>query len=141
MCAVNQETTYPGQRLGFPEHGSGSVASWIVRFAALVIDWFASRLVAGVVLGSDVWTGNGPEQLGVFGVFLVEAAVLTTLVGGSFGQLVLRIAVVRLDRAPVNFLQALGRSALVLLVIPPLVFDRDNRGLHDKAFGTVAIRR
>ena len=37
--------------------------------------------------------------------------------------------------------QALGRTALICLVVPPLVFNRDNRGLHDLAFGTIALRR
>jgi uncharacterized RDD family membrane protein YckC len=107
---------------------------------ALVVDWFASLLVAAAVLGEEVW-GQGWEAWAPMGVFLLEAAVLTALVGGSFGQLALRLAVVRLDGKPVNLLQALGRTALICLVIPPLVFNRDNRGLHDLAFGTVAIRR
>jgi uncharacterized RDD family membrane protein YckC len=74
-------------------------------------------------------------------VLLVEATVLTTLLGGSFGQLALRIVVVRLDGRPVNLLQALGRTALICLVVPPLIFNRDNRGLHDLAFGTIALNR
>ena len=49
--------------------------------------------------------------------------------------------VVRLDGKPVNLLQALGRTLLICLVVPPLVFNRDNRGLHDLAFGTIALRR
>ena len=64
-----------------------------------------------------------------------------SLLGGSFGQLVMRVVVVRLDSKPVNLLQALGRTALICLVVPPLVFNRDNRGLHDLAFGTVTLRR
>ena len=48
---------------------------------------------------------------------------------------------VRLDGKPVNLLQALGRTALICLVIPPLVFNRDNRGLHDLAVNSVAVRR
>ena len=131
---------YPGARLGLPHDGRGSVASWSRRVLALVVDWFASMLVAAAILGGAVW-GQGWEAWAPMGVFLLEAAVLTALVGGSFGQLALRLAVVRLDGRPVNLLQALGRTALICLVIPPLVFNRDNRGLHDLAFGTVAIRR
>jgi hypothetical protein len=41
----------------------------------------------------------------------------------------------------VNLLQALLRTLLICLVIPPLVFNRDQRGLHDLAVGTVTIRR
>ena len=131
---------YPGSRLGVPADGPGSVASWGRRILALVVDWIASLLVAGALFGSGVW-GQGAAAWAPMGVFLVEAAVLTALVGGSFGQLALRLAVVRLDGRPVNLLQALARTALICLVVPPLVFNRDNRGLHDLAVGTITLRR
>lgn len=133
-------TPYPGSRLGLPEDGPGSVASWGRRLLALAIDWFASMLVAAAVFGTSVW-GQGLQAWAPMGVFLVEAGVLTALMGGSFGQLVSRVAVVRTDGRPVNLLPSLGRAALVCLVVPPLVFNRDNRGLHDMAFGTVTLRR
>jgi uncharacterized RDD family membrane protein YckC len=116
------------------------VASWLRRLAALVIDWFASLGVAALIFGSSVW-GQGWQAWMPMTVFLVQATVLTTLLGGSFGQLALRVVVVRLDRTPVNLLQALGRTALICLVVPPLVYNRDNRGLHDLAFKTVALQR
>ena len=47
---------------------------------------------------------------------------------------------VRLDGKPVGFVWALVRTLLLLAVVPPLVFDRDLRGLHDKAANTVVIR-
>lgn len=126
--------------MGLPEDGSGSVATWLARVAALVIDWFASLGVATVVsAGRNFETGSLDWYTPL--VFLIEVSVLTALVGGSFGQVVLRIAVLRLDRRPINLLQALLRSALILLVIPPVVFNRDNRGLHDLAVGTVVVRR
>ena len=131
---------YPGARLGVPEDGPGSVASWSRRILALVMDWFASLAVATVFLGDAVW-GQGWEAWAPMGVFLLEASMLTALAGGSFGQLVTRVAVVRLDNRPVSFLHALGHTALICLVVPPLVFNRDNRGLHDLAFGTVALKR
>jgi uncharacterized RDD family membrane protein YckC len=74
-------------------------------------------------------------------VFLCEASLLTALVGGSFGQLLVRIAVVRGDRRPVTLSRALLRTALVCLVVPPLIYDRDHRGLHDMAVGTVVVKR
>ena len=131
--------TYPGQRLGIHADGPGSVASWGRRILALAVDWIACLLVAGLIFGG-VW-GQGWEAWTPMLVFLVETTLLTTLLGGSFGQLVLRIGVARLDGRPVNLLQALGRTALICLVVPPLVFNRDNRGLHDLAFGTVALQR
>ena len=137
---MTTEAPYPGQRLGVPADGPGSVASWGRRVLALVVDWLASLLVAGLVFGGAVW-GQDWRAWAPMGVFLLEAGLLTALLGGSFGQLVLRVGVARLDGKPVNLLQALGRTALICLVVPPLVFNRDNRGLHDLAFGTVALRR
>ncbi len=74
-------------------------------------------------------------------VYLVEATLLTALLGGSFGQLALRVAVVRVDGRPVSVLHAFVRTLLICLVVPPLVFNRDHRGLHDLAVGTVARLR
>jgi uncharacterized RDD family membrane protein YckC len=133
-------TPYPGSRLGLPADGPRSVASWGRRLLALVVDWFASMLVAAALLGSAVW-GQGWEAWAPMGVFWLEAGLLTALLGGSFGQLLLRVVVVRVDGKPLGLLQALGRTLLICLVVPPLIFNRDNRGLHDLAFGTVAIRR
>jgi uncharacterized RDD family membrane protein YckC len=117
------------------------VAGWGRRVLALVVDWVASLLVAGAFAGGGVlesgsWRGWLPMV-----VFLVESGVLVALLGGSFGQLLARVAVVRVDRRPVSLLRALLRTLLVCLVIPPLVFNRDHRGLHDLATGTVAVRR
>ncbi len=138
-------TAYPGQRLGLPQEGSRSVASWLRRGLAIFVDWVASSLVAGGLFGYQ-WFGETAAQQGWVAVspilvLLVEATVLTTLLGGSFGQLALRIVVVRLDGRPVNLLQALGRTVLICLVVPPLIFNRDNRGLHDLAFGTIVLNR
>lgn len=142
---VGDYPAYPGERLGLPESGPGSVAGWGRRIAALVLDWLASSLVAvglfgyqwfGATAGEQGWVGSSPLL-----VFLVESTVLTALMGGSFGQLLLRVAVVRVDGRPVGLLQALVRTLLILLVIPPLVYNRDRRGLHDLAVKTVALRR
>lgn len=133
-------TPYPGSRLGLPAEGPRSVASWGRRILALVVDWFASMLVAAAVLGGAVW-GQGWEAWAPMGVFALEAGVLTALLGGSFGQLVMRVVVVRVDGKPLGLLQALGRTVLICLVVPPLIFNRDNRGLHDLAFKTITLRR
>ena len=134
-------SSYPGERLGLPEHGPGSVAGWGRRVLALVIDWIGSMLVVGAFIGVEVWTGQGLARWGPMLVFLLEASLLTALMGGSFGQLVCRVVVARLDGRPVNLLQALLRTFLICLVIPPLVYNRDRRGLHDLAAKTVTLTR
>ena len=134
------EQAYAGQRLGLPEDGPRSVASWGRRVAALFVDWFAcllvTQLIGRVAQLGDTTVGSLPLL-----VFLVEATLFTALAGGSFGQLALRIAVVRLDGRPVTVLSAFVRTLLICLVIPPLVFNRDNRGLHDLVVNTITLRR
>ena len=121
------------------------MAGWGRRIVALLLDWFASTAVAALVFGYQ-WVGATAGEQGWVGatpllVLLLEVTILTAVAGGSFGQLALRVAVVRLDRRPVTLLHALVRTVLICLVIPPLVFTRDRRGLHDLAVGTVAVRR
>src|SRR5690348_16486936 len=41
-----ENATYPGQGLGLPERGPGSVASMPRRILALFIDWLLSMLIA-----------------------------------------------------------------------------------------------
>lgn len=136
---------YPGERLGLPRTGPGSVAGWGRRLVALLVDWVASTLVAALVFGYD-WFGATAGEQGLVGatpllVFWAEATILTALLGGSFGQLALRVVVVRLDGRPVNLLEALVRTFLIMLVVPPLIFNRDQRGLHDLLVKTVTLRR
>ena len=118
------------------------MAGWGRRIVALAIDWVASTLVAIAFTGVGGWLDGTTlsESLPLL-VFLLEATCLTALTGGSFGQLACRVVVARVDGGPVNLLQALLRTALICLVIPPLVFNRDQRGLHDLAVRTVALRR
>jgi uncharacterized RDD family membrane protein YckC len=75
------------------------------------------------------------------GLFILESVVLTALLGGSFGKLATRLRVVRNDGSgrPVDLLRSLLRQVMVCLVIPPLVFRPDGRGLHDLAAGSVTV--
>lgn len=132
---------YPGQRLGLPLAGRGSLAPWQARITALVVDWAGSMAVATGLFGPGVLYGEGWRAWMILAVFFVETAVLSALTGGSFGQLVTKIAVYRLDAQPLGFLRAFARAALVCLVIPAVVIGADRRGLHDTVVGTVVIRR
>jgi uncharacterized RDD family membrane protein YckC len=98
-------------------------------------------LVAATFAGPGVFTSGGWEAWAPMAVFLVEASLLTALLGGSFGQLLTRVAVVRVGGRPLNLLLAVARTVLICLVIPPLIFNRDQRGLHDLVAGTVTVRR
>jgi len=132
---------YPGERLGLPAEGRGSLASWGSRVLALCLDWAACMVVAVALFGSAVLTSNDWQSWMVLATFVVETTVLGWLAGGSLGQLVLRIGVLRLDRAPLGLLRAALRSVLLALVLPALVIGPDRRGLHDMAAGTAVISR
>jgi uncharacterized RDD family membrane protein YckC len=131
---------WPGERLGLPEHGRGAVAGWGRRVVALLLDWFGSMMVVGLFVGSDLWTGTGAGQWAPLAVFAAQRWLLTSLAGGSAGQLLTRIRVVRTDRSRLGPGHVLLRTALLCLVIPPVVYNRDRRGLHDLAADSVAVR-
>jgi uncharacterized RDD family membrane protein YckC len=120
-------------------------ATWARRILALVVDWFAATLVVILLLGGvDEWAGDRSAGTYVLGVFVLESAAFTALSGGSFGQLATRLRVVRvvgdrLDPRPVPPHLALLRQVLIALVIPPLVYRPDGRGLHDLAARSAVV--
>ena len=126
-----RDSDYPGQELHLPQTGSGSVAGIGRRLAALLVDWLLCEMIALALLHSTWWT---------LAIFAAETAVLTAFTGFTVGKRLLGIRVVRLDGKPVGPLWALVRTILFLAVIPPVVFDADLRGLHDKAANTVVVR-
>ena len=132
---------YPGQKLGLPETGRGSLAGWRARVAALIVDWAASMGVAVALFGTAVVTGSGWQAWMILATFFLESTLLVTVASGSFGQLLCRIAVVRLDTKPVGFPRAALRQALICLALPPLIIGPDRRGLQDLAATTVVVNR
>jgi uncharacterized RDD family membrane protein YckC len=121
---------YPGERFGLPAHGAGSVSGFRRRLAALCVDWLLCSVIA-LALHSRYWTTA---------IFAAEAYLLTALTGFTVGKRLLGIRVARLDGNPVGFGWAFVRTALLLIVIPALLNDRDQRGLHDRAANTIVIR-
>jgi uncharacterized RDD family membrane protein YckC len=48
---------------------------------------------------------------------------------------------VRVSRSvAVDPLRAIGRTALLCLLVPAVIFDRDGRGLHDRLTDTAVVR-
>lgn len=114
-------------------------ASWAHRLLALIVDWLACTAITVLVLGPDRWSGSNVAGFYTLGVFVLEAAFFTALLGGSFGQLMTRLRVTRLDGGRLGLLPALARSAMVALIIPPLVYKPDGRGLHDLVAGSHVV--
>jgi uncharacterized RDD family membrane protein YckC len=116
-------------------------AGWARRALALVVDWVASTLVVMLAIGPAGWLEDPASGFYVLGVFALESTLLTALAGGSFGKLATRLRVVRNDGTgrPLDLLRSLLRAALVCLVVPPLVYRPDGRGLHDLAAGSRTV--
>ncbi|MDP2775249.1 MAG: RDD family protein [Nocardioides sp.] len=117
-------------------------ASWARRILALFVDWTASTLTVVVFIGWNDYSEPGSSaQFFVLVAYVVESAAFTWLLGGSFGKLVTRLRVIPADGRlrPLNPLKALLRQVMIALVIPPLVYRADGRGLHDMVAGTVTV--
>jgi uncharacterized RDD family membrane protein YckC len=139
-----EEFRYPGNRLGLPEDGPGSVAGWGRRLLALLLDWLIAGLVASVVVGKPMWAGGNDYNSSHLAIFFVMTAILTGLAGGTIGHRLCGLRVMNLktkDPKQVGLPGGLLRSVLICLLIPAVVFDRDHRGLHDLAVKTVVVRR
>ncbi len=124
-------SSYPGESFGLPETGPRSVPGMGHRFAALFVDWVLCAFIATALLHSQYWA------LAIFGA---ETYILTAVTGTTIGKRLLGLRVARLDGRPVGLGWGLVRTLLLLAVVPPLITDRDRRGLHDKAANTIVIR-
>lgn len=132
---------HPGASLGLPATGRGSLASWSARFAALILDWAGSMVVAVTFFGPGVLREQGWRAWMILAVFFLQKSLLTWLRGGSFGQLIARVSVVRLDGTPLGLGLSIARTAMVCVVLPALVIGPDRRGLDDIVCGTVVLSR
>ncbi len=140
--APGNRPAYPGEKFGLPEEGPRSVAGMGRRLGALLIDWAVCVLIAFAAMHPD---NLAPQtisgvQYWALAIFAAENFLLTALTGLTLGKRLTGIRVARLDGRPVGFGWALIRTVLLLFVTPPLVTDRDLRGLHDRADNTIVIR-
>ncbi|WP_461174615.1 RDD family protein [Arthrobacter sp. Z1-9] len=124
---------YPGERLGLPESGPGSIARAGRRILALMIDWAIALLISNFAFGGDAWA--------TLAIFAVEQILLVGTLGYSIGHRAAGIHVVNAAGGAPGPLAALVRSLLLCLVVPAVIFDPDHRGLHDKAMNTLLLRR
>ncbi|MBB5435644.1 RDD family protein [Nocardiopsis composta] len=128
---------YRGNRLGMPETGPGSVPGVGRRLLALALDWILSLAVAYGLLGADPGDGSATVLL----VFALMTAVLLCLFGTTLGKRITGIGIASTgERALPWPLAVVIRTALLCLVIPAVIYDRDQRGLHDRAAGTISRR-
>lgn len=131
------EWSYKGERLGLPESGPGALAGQGRRFGALCVDWGIAYL-GTAAFGWHPASAQG--QWGVIALFAAQMLLLESLLGYTIGKRLFGIRVGRLG-GPLTPLHVIARTLLLLLLIPPAIWDRDGRGMHDRLSGTVVINR
>lgn len=125
------DSSYPGERLGLPAEGPGSIARLGRRVGALFVDYGAAYLISGFF----AW-----DPLAILAIFAAIQLVFLPTIQGSPGHRIFGLRIMRVDGAWVGLWRPIIRTALLIIVIPAVIWDTDQRGLHDKAAGTVLVR-
>jgi uncharacterized RDD family membrane protein YckC len=108
------------------------IATMQRRFGALLVDWLLCLLVAGFL-------GRFPNNWAPL-VLIVEYTFFLGLFAQTPGMRLTRIACVSIvDGRPVGIPRAFLRGLLLALFVPALIMDRQRRGWHDRAAGTIVI--
>lgn len=141
-AGADREGVWPGRRYGLPPEGPDAVATTGSRFAALLVDIVIGALIGALVNGYLEDPTSLQRTLATNGSFALQVILLQSLTGQSLGMLLIGIRVARLTEPAQSpgFLPVAVRTALIFLVVPAVILDRDGRGLHDKAGGTVVLR-
>ena len=126
-------SNWPGKRLGLPEYGPRSVGRPGRRFAALAIDWAAAIVISVAFFDYDSWA--------TLGIFAVVQVVFLLTANASPGHLLLGMRVVPVVGGYLGLWRPFVRTMLLCLVIPAVIWDRDQRGMHDRLAGTVLVKR
>jgi uncharacterized RDD family membrane protein YckC len=130
---MSNATDWAGKRLGLPQAGAGSLAKIGRRALAIGVDWGIAMLLAKAFFGY--------ENLAILTIFFAQTWLFIVTTGSSLGHRLFGLRVQTLDGLWIGPWRAAVRQLLILLVIPATIWDADNRGLHDKAAGTVLVRR
>jgi uncharacterized RDD family membrane protein YckC len=118
-----------------PESGPRSIARFGRRLGALVVDWAMSYGIAFLIVGPN------PNEFVILGIFGVLQIVVMLIFNGSIGHLIFGMRVVPLVPGYLGVWRPILRTILLMLFIPAVVYDRDQRGLHDRWAGTILVRR
>ncbi len=131
---MNTPQTYRGQQIGLPESGPKSLATTGPRLGAFVVDVIVASLVAALF----VQRLPGSWSLIPLAIDYIGGGLAA---GRTLGMYLFGLRRVRVDRVvPVDPIRLTIRTALLFLLVPALIFDRDGRGLHDRLTDTAVVR-
>ena len=100
---------------------------------AIVIDWLLAVLISIAFFNYDGWA--------TLAIFAILQIVFLSLLSGSIGHLILGMRVVPIRGGWIGVWRPAVRTVLLCIVIPAVIWDRDQRGMHDRLAGTVLVRR
>ncbi|GGF24124.1 hypothetical protein GCM10011399_17110 [Subtercola lobariae] len=103
------------------------------RMIALVIDFVVCFVIYAAFFFGNPWASTI--------IFFGEQVVLIALTGSGFGHVLLGLRVVKVDGTYAGWWRPIIRTFFLILTVPPLIWDSDQRGLHDVFAGTVLVRR
>ncbi|MBN9643047.1 RDD family protein [Corynebacterium mendelii] len=145
---------WPGEKIGLPQRGAGSLASIVRRVGGLLLDWVIAQMVALIISGfaiSDFFNRsltdaafNGAvsrfNEITMVAYFVI-GVITVVLFARTPGQAIMKMGVARVDQPDqrVGLWRAVVRTALTLLVLPPVITDSDGRGIHDRLTRTAVI--
>jgi uncharacterized RDD family membrane protein YckC len=135
-------TAYAGERLGLAREGVGSIGRVGRRLVGVLIDWTLCTLIAFGLFDVPLpFTDTADSGAWItLAVFAVENLLLVGTLGFTIGHRVAGLQVRSINGAAARPVQVLVRTVLLCLFLPAMFWDRDGRGLHDKAAGTVLVR-
>lgn len=138
--APDPDVSWPGRELGLPESGPRSIARLGRRIGALAIDWGIALVLSFAFFRVEVDGAAETNPLVTLAIFAVLQFVFLLVVNGGVGHLVLGMRVVPVRGGYLGPWRPFVRTVLLCLAIPAVIWDRDQRGLHDLAAGTVLVR-
>ena len=118
--------------MGRPESGLNSIARPGIRIAGIAVDFAVCFVVYALF-----FYGSSFASLMIFAI---EQILFLVAFGGSLGHLLFGMRVVTLENRWAGVWRPVLRTALLILLIPALIWNADQRGLHDVFAGTVLIR-
>ncbi len=111
-----------------------TAASLSRRFGAILVDWLLCLLISRAFADPVEAPWLAP------GLLLVVYALFVGFFAQTLGMRLLRIRCVSLTTGgPIGVPRAIVRGALLVLLVPALIMDKDGRGLHDKAAGSIVV--
>ena len=139
---MTTQQTYRGEKIGLPQTGRGALAQTGPRLLAFVVDTIASTLVAALFVhhGGSTFADRLPGSWSLI-PFALDYIVGVLVAGRTIGMYLTGLRVIRVSRdVSVDPLRIVARTALLCLLVPALIFDRDGRGLHDRLTDTAVVR-